>query len=277
MRRLLKRLTTFLALTTLVVLVGCSSLTLAYQQFPLLAGLWANTYLDLDSGQRSKLKEQLQALQAWHRREELPQWQALLRQAQTAFDDGKLGADELQALERNARASMERILQHGAPLAAPVLASLRPEQWQHLQKKMDEKNAEWREKNAGSDGTDERAKRYTTNLERWLGDLDRPTRRQARADAQAWHFDLPVMAQARAARQARVTEALHAWARQDLAGGTALLVQTLQPLPSEQAYRDEIMASVQKLLNGLNDEQRAEVRKHWADWANELRTLQTGK
>lgn len=276
MQRLLKRFATFLALTALVGLVGCSSITLAYQQFPLLAGLWANTYLDLDSGQRSQLKTQLQALQAWHRREEMPQWQTLLRQAQASFDDGKVTAEELLALERSARASMERILQHGAPLAAPVLASLRPEQWQHLQKKMDEKTVEWREKHSGSDGADERAKRYTNNLERWLGDLDRTTRKQARADAQAWHFDLPVMAQARAMRQAHVTEALHAWARQDLAGGTATLVQTLQPLPSEQAYRDEIMASVLKLLNDLNPQQRAQVRKHWADWAAELRSLQAG-
>ena len=276
MQRLLKRFATFLALTALVGLVGCSSLTLAYNQFPLLAGLWANTYLDLDSPQRSQLKTQLQALQAWHRREEMPQWQGLLRQAQASFDDGKVTPDELQVLERNARASMERILQHGAPLAAPVLASLRPEQWQHLQKKMDEKNVEWREKNTGSDGADERAKRYTTNLERWLGDLDRPTRKQARADAQGWTFDLPTMAQARTARQARVTDALHAWARQDLAGGTALLVQTLQPLPSEQAYRDQIMASVQKLLNDMNPQQREQVRKHWGDWAAELRALQQG-
>jgi hypothetical protein len=271
--RLLKRLATLLALATAIVLAGCSSLTLAYQQLPLLAGLWANSYLDLDSTQRAQLKTQLLAWQAWHRREELPHWQALLRQAHAALDDG-VTQDELLALERGARASVERSLQHAAPLVAPLLAGLRPEQWQHLQKEIDEKTAEWRERQSGRDGPEERAKRYVTNLERWLGSLDRATRRQARANAEAWHFDLPAMAQGRATRQARTVEALRAWSRQDQGGGTALMMQNVLPLPAEQAYREQIIASLLKLLNGLSAEQREAVRKHWADWAAELRSLQ---
>jgi hypothetical protein len=272
---LLKRLATLLSLGALLGLIGCSSLTLAYNQLPLLAGLWADRYLDLDGGQEKRLKEQLQAWQAWHRREELPQWAALLRQAHNALDDG-VTRDELLALERGARASVERSLQHAAPLAAPLLAELKPEQWQHLQKKMDEKTEEWREKHSGRDGPEERAKRYTTNLERWLGDLDRATRKQARADAEAWRFDLPAMAQGRAARQARTVDALRAWSRQDLAGGTALLIRNLQPQPAEQPYREQVLASLLKLLNGLDAAQREHVRKHWAHWGTELRTLQAG-
>lgn len=274
--QLLKRLATLLALAALAGLVACSSVSLAYKQFPLLAGLWVDHYLDLDSGQRGRLKVQLLALQAWHRREELPQWLALLRQARQALDDGVATQDELLALERGARASVERCLQHAAPLAGPLLAELRPEQWQHLQKKLDEKTADWRETQSGRDGPDERAKRYTNNLERWLGDLDRATRKQARADAQAWHFDFPAMAQARALRQKRLVDALQAWSRQDLAGGTALLMQDLQPQPAEQAYREEIIASLLKLLNGMTPAQLARVRQHWADWSEELRALQAG-
>lgn len=270
---MLRRLVALLSLTAALLLAGCSGLTLAYQQLPLLAGLWASSYLDLDGAQRTQLRQQLQAWQAWHRREELPHWQALLAQARTALDDG-VTAEELFALERGARASAERSLQHAAPLAVPLLAGLRPEQWQHLQKTMDQKSAEWREKQAGHDGPQERAKRYVSNLERWLGDLDRGTRRQARADAQGWHFDLAAVAQGRALRQARTVEALRAWARHDLAGGTALAMQNLLPLPAEQPYRDQIVTSLLKLLNGLTDEQRAAVRKHWADWAADLRMLQ---
>ena len=272
---LLKRLAALLSLLAVLAVAGCSSVTLAYQQLPLLAGLWADNYLDLDSAQRAQLKTQLQAWQAWHRREELPQWQALLRQAHAALDDG-VTQDELLALERGARASAERSLQHAAPLAAPLLAGLKPEQWQHLQKKMDEKTVEWREKQAGKGGPAERGKRYVTNLERWLGDLDRATRRQARSNAEAWHFDLPAMAQGRATRQARTVESLRAWSRHDLAGGTALMMQNLLPLPAEQAYREQIIASLLKLLNGLSADQREAVRKHWGDWATELRALQAG-
>jgi len=273
--RWMKRFLTCGCLALLLILVGCSSLTLAYQQLPLLAGLWADSYLDLDSDQRARLKVQLQAWQAWHRREELPRWQALLREALAALESG-FTREELLSLERGARASVERSLQHAAPLAAPVLASLRPAQWQHLQKEMDEKADEWRERNAGRGGPSERAKRYATNLERWLGDLDRSTLKQARTDAHTWHFDLQAMAQGRMTRQARAIEALRAWAQHDQAAGISLLMQTLLPLPAEQAYREEIIASLLKLLNGLSPDQRTQVRQHWLAWLEDLRTLHAG-
>jgi Family of unknown function (DUF6279) len=271
---LLKRLAALFFLLALLAAAGCSSVTLAYQQLPLIAGLWADNYLDLDSSQRTQLKSQLLAWQAWHRREELPQLQALLRQAHAALDDG-VTQDELLALERGARASAERSLQHAAPLAAPLLAGLKPEQWQRLQRKMDEKTLEWREKQTGKGGPAERGKRYVNNLERGLGDLSRAARSQARADAEGWRFDLAAMSQGRATRQARTVESLRAWSRQDLGGGTALMMQNLLPQPAEQAYREQIIASMLKLLNGLSAEEREAVRKHWADWAAELRSLQT--
>ena len=55
---LLKRFLTLLALSAALLLAGCSSLTLAYQQLPLLAGLWANSYFDLDSAQRARLGQE---------------------------------------------------------------------------------------------------------------------------------------------------------------------------------------------------------------------------
>jgi len=274
--RLIQRFMAFAAAACLVVLAGCSSLTLAYNQLPTLAGFWVDGYLDLDRNQSRLLKQQLQAWQAWHRREELPQVVALLRQAQGALEGG-VTPDELAALERGARASMERSLQQAAPLAAPLLAGLQPAQWQHLQKRFDKKLAEWREKQSGDDGPDERADKYVQQLERWLGDgLTRGTKRQARADAVAWKTDIPALALARVARQAQTINALQAWARQDYATGTALLMRNMQPMPAEQAYHDQIVATLLKTLNGLSAAERQAVRAHWVDWAAELHKLQAG-
>lgn len=272
---LLKRLATLLALALLAGLVGCSSLTLAYGQLPLIGSLWVDRYLDLDSAQRARVKEQLRQWQSWHRREELPQWQALIQQANTALDDG-VTTEELLTLERSVRASLERCLQHAAPLAAPVLAGLQPAQWTHLKQHMEEKAAEWREKQTAPGGPDERAKRYVETLERWLGDLSRPTRRQARADAHAWRVDVAALAQARAARQADTLAALQAWAHNDLAGGNALLARDLLPQPAELAYREMVTASVLRLLNSLSPAERERVRKHWAGWSAQLQVMQAG-
>lgn len=272
---LLRRLVTLLSLAALAVLVGCSSLTLAYGQLPLLTGLWADQYLDLDRDQRTLLNQQLRAWQAWHRSEELPRWIALLQHARSMLDGGVTAA-ELAALEREARDSAERCLQHAAPLAAPLLAQLRPAQWQRLQRKLDEKRAEWQDEQAGRDGVQLRAKRYASGLERWLGDLDRSTRRQARSDAEGWQVDVAALGQARAQRQARTLEALRAWSHQDLTGGTALLVGNLLPQPAELAYREQIIASLLKLLNGLDAAQRERVARHWGRWMAELRQLHGG-
>lgn len=269
----LRRLATGLALAALLGLAGCSGLSLAYNQLPLLAGFWADRYLDLDRAQRRQLGEQLQAWQDWHRREELPRWVALLEQAQAALDGGVSKA-ELLALEQGARASAERCLQRAAPLAAPLLASLRPAQWQHLQNRLAQRLDDWREDQTGPDAPELRGEQYGDQLSRWLGPLDRATRRQARADAQAWQVDVPGLARARAARHTQTVEALRAWSRQDLAGGTALLMGNTLTQPVEQAYREQVVSSLLKLLNGLSPAERERVRAHWAGWAADLRRLQ---
>ncbi|MFG6467632.1 DUF6279 family lipoprotein [Roseateles sp. BYS87W] len=255
-----------------LALAGCSSLGLAYNQLPLLGGLWLDRYLDLDRPQQARLREQLRAWQAWHRREELPHWQALLRQAQAALDDGTVTPDELLALERGARASLERCLQHAAPLAAPVLADLRPAQWQHLERTLDDKTAEWLAQQNGP--ASDRASRYVSALERWLGDLDRTTRRHARAEAEGWRPDVPALAQARAVRQARTLDALRAWAHHDGPGGTALLLRNSQTLPQEMPHREELIASLLRVFNQMDARQREAVRRHWADWTGDLARLQ---
>jgi len=274
--KLLRRIVTWLALGLALGLAGCSSLTLAYNQLPLLGSLWIDSYLDLDSAQTARMRDKLRAWQTWHRREELPQWQSLLRQARAALADGPVTSDDLLALEVGVRASLERCLLHAASLTAPVLADLRPAQWQHLQKKLDDNTTEWREKMSGRDGTAERARRYVATLDRWLGDLDRTTRKQARADAEAWNFDLATLTQARATRQAHTLEALRAWAHNDLTGGTATLMRFSQTLPAEQPYREEITTSLLRLINGMDARQREQVRRHWADWTAELASLQAG-
>ncbi|WP_214278792.1 DUF6279 family lipoprotein, partial [Escherichia coli] len=69
------------------------------------------SYLDLEPAQQARLREQLRLWLAWHRREELPHLQALLLQASAALQTGGMTADELLALERAGRASLERCLQ----------------------------------------------------------------------------------------------------------------------------------------------------------------------
>jgi hypothetical protein len=263
-----------------LLLAACSTLSLGYGQLPRLASWWIDSYLDLDRAQDAQLDAALEQLIAWHRREELPRWQALLRRADGLWADGGVTEAKLLQLEREAGESIERTLAQAAPLATPLLAGLRPEQWQRLQRKLAERLEEWRERQQQGNAAERRGKRFADGLERWLGDVERPLRRMARHEAEQWPGDPEALAREWAARQQMTLQGLQAWARGEHAAGTRLLVQaggrdTAQLGPAETARRRAVLASTLRLLQAASPAQQAEARAHWARWQSDLTKLHT--
>lgn len=272
---MLARLTLLLAA---LLLAACSTLSLGYPQLPRLASWWIDGYLDLDRAQSAQLDRGLAQLYAWHRREELPRWQALLARADTLWADGQVSEAELLELEREAGESVERTLAQAAPLATPLLASLRPAQWQRLQHKLAEKLEDWREQQHKDHAAERRAERFVDSLDRWLGDVERPLARQARQEAQAWPGDADALAREWAARQRMTLDGLHAWARGEHAAGLRLLAvaggrEHAQLGPAEAARRRAVLASLQRLLSSASAAQQSEARAHWARWRADLARL----
>lgn len=276
MRPMRNRLSALLLLLSLL-LAGCSTLSLGYNQLPRLAAWWIDGYLDLDRDQDRQLDSALQALHAWHRREELPRWQALLAGADSLWDGGVSEA-ELLALEAEASASIERTLARAAPLAMPLLAGLRPAQWERLQSQLRERLDEWREQQLEEDAAHQRGKRFARSLSRWLGDLERPLRRAAHQQAEAWPMDAERLAGEWATRQRKTLDGLRAWAQGDAASGLQLLLAAggrgPQALgPTESARRQAVMSSLLQLLNAASPAQQAEARARWAAWREQLGAL----
>lgn len=273
----MRRFLPALLLVFSLLLAGCSTLSLGYNQLPRLAAWWIDGYLDLDRDQGRQLDAALQELHRWHRREELPRWQALLARADSLWDDG-VNEAELQALEDEAAASFERTLARAAPLATPLLASLRPAQWERLQRRLRERLDDWRAQQDENDAAEQRGKRFARGLGRWLGELERPLRRAAQQQAAAWPFDADRQAAEWAARQRKTLDGLRAWAQGDALGGSQLLLAAggrgAQALgPTETARRRAVMGSVLSLLNAASPAQQARARAHWADWRQQLEAL----
>lgn len=267
-----------LLLATLL-LAACSTLSLGYPQLPRLASWWIDSYLDLDRAQDAQLDAVLEQLYTWHRREELPRLQALLKRADALWAEGGATEAKLLQLEREAGESIERTLAQAAPLATPLLASLRPAQWERLQRKLAERLNEWREKQQEADAAERRGKRFADGLERWLGDVERPLRRQARHEASAWPSDPDALAREWAARQQLTLQGLQAWSRGEHAAGTRLLSvaggrDPAQLGPAESARRRAVLASTLRLLQAASPAQQAEARAHWARWQSDLQKLQ---
>ncbi len=272
-----------LSLLALLLLGACSSLSLGYHQLPRLAGWWIDGYLDLDREQRRQLDAGLAQMMTWHRREELPRWQALLGEADALWHKGPPDEAALLRLERAAYASMERTLAQAAPLAAPLLASLRPAQWQRLERRQTERMNEWLEAQRklvrDGDLAEERGKRFAKQLERWLGRLETPLRRQAVDAVRDWPADTEASVKAWAARQQLTRQGLRAWAAGELEEGRRLLVQASVPLPErlsefERARRAMVMSTVLDLLAAAPPAQQARARAKWQQWRQDLVALE---
>ena len=72
-----------LALGTALLLAGCSTLQLGYNQAHTLLYWWIDGYADLGDMQSARLRQDIDGLLAWHRQQELPAYAQRLRQWRT--------------------------------------------------------------------------------------------------------------------------------------------------------------------------------------------------
>ncbi len=125
------------------VLAGCSAVRFGYNQGPELAFWWLDGYADFDDAQARQARSRLADWFAWHRRTQLPDYAALLMRAQVdvLVDTTPDGACRWFAeLRQRAEVAAERAL----PQAADVIATLKPAQIQHVERRQARANEEFR-------------------------------------------------------------------------------------------------------------------------------------
>ncbi len=285
-----RRLGAVLITLTLAALLGaCSSLRLGYDQLPRLASWWVDDYVAFDRAQQAQFDTALAGLQQWHRREELPRWLALLASADAMAARGQATEADLAALDAAAGQTVARTLAQAAPLAAPVLASLRPDQWQALEAAMAKRHQKWLKEQGVSPSRLQAARSqvFSRGLGRWLGSLDPRQRDLARQLAANWPVaDVPALAADRLQRQALTLQGLRQWAAagtdaQALQRGTDLLLQAsgrgaVPRSPAAQAQRERVESDVLQVMNAASPAQWTKVRAHWAQWRADLQRLQAG-
>jgi hypothetical protein len=170
MRRLLKFALLLLALAWLA---GCSGTRLAYNNADTVVRWMANDYFALEGPQEDDFKARLARFHAWHRGEELPRYSVLMTNAGDKFADG-LTAPELLWAWESAKGHYRRMAAHAAPELAAVLTTLTPAQFDRLDKKFAESDAEYAKKYLKGGEAEQRKRRDKRNLElmrEWFGDL----------------------------------------------------------------------------------------------------------
>lgn len=186
-----------LTLAAGLLLQSCSAVRLGYGNADSLARWWLDQYVDMSPAQDALARERLAGVFSWHRKTQLPDYVAVLRQGQTFVAGQPTVADALTLGDGIIR-RVGTLAEHAAPDIADFLTIVSPVQTERIAGRFAEKNVDYRkEAKLAEDESGQRTARYKRLLERseyWFGDFNGEQRaaikklvdRQA-LDGQFWY------------------------------------------------------------------------------------------
>lgn len=127
-----------------LVLGGCSVARIGYNNAPSLTYYWLDTYFDFDGAQTLVVRDKLQALQDWHRKEELPQIAELLKNLQPSANQS-VTPEQVCRLYGFVLERVAAPLNYMSPTLANLAVTLSQAQITHIQGEFDKRNQQWRE------------------------------------------------------------------------------------------------------------------------------------
>ncbi|MFA4970266.1 MAG: DUF6279 family lipoprotein [Sulfuritalea sp.] len=172
MHRFLHRL--FFVLVATLLLQGCSAVRLGYGNADSLARWWIDQYVDMSPEQDAFVRDRLARYLAWHRKTQLPDYVAVLRQGQK-FVAGQPTTDDALALGDAVVRRGRALAEQATPDIAEFLATVTPAQIERMAGRQAEKNADYAKEAQLADGeSGQRKARYKRLLERaeyWFDDF----------------------------------------------------------------------------------------------------------
>jgi hypothetical protein len=135
---------TWLVVLCLVLLSGCSLLRLTYPQLPTIAYWWLDGYVDFSIAQGPRVQEQLAGWLRWHRATQLSDYAALLQQAQADVLSNATPTQVCRWVDEGA-ARLVIAYEQGVPAAAETLLALTPSQLDHMERRFEKSNADFRD------------------------------------------------------------------------------------------------------------------------------------
>ncbi len=266
-----------LLLLAAAALSGCSGARIAYNNADTALRWMADDYFALEGAQLEDFKLRLAGFHAWHRGEELPRYSAQLAGAAGKLADG-LTRQELYWAWDSVIAAYRRLATQAAPDLAAVLARLSPAQFQRLEQKFAESNAEYANKHLSGSAAAQRARRDKRNLElmqEWFGDLSDTQEAQLQAASAGLPLLYALRLENRQRRQREFLALLKAqrsasglepglrrWLS-DWEGGVSPEYRRLGDL-----HRERYMQMLLELDRGLAPAQRAHAAARLSDYAN---------
>ncbi len=277
----------WLALVALVALCGCSAVKIGYNHADMVGLFYLDRYFDLHDEQEATARQELRALVAWHRRHELPIYAERIEALRTATTREAVPAD-LDSLDADLRATLDRILAQAGPVAVELLAGLSEAQVDHLRKRFADDNEKFADDWLSPSPAKVRDRLFDKTLEqmeRWYGDFTREQRRQIRAWSDARPYDAKLMLAERERRQKEFVDLVQGLrrdhpgaaegmkrAREFIARWESTTPDATDPAKSK-AQRDAALGMFAAIANLATPAQRATAARNLHKWADDLNGL----
>lgn len=179
---------TFLCLTGLLILAGCSSTKMAYRYADWGIVWWVDDYIPLTSEQESRLEQDIRDLRQWHCSTELPRYSEWLTRLKNDVRSGDLDRSTVAWHQEQLFSFFPPLMEQAMPAATRLLASLSDDQVQYLASNMKESQEELEEEFLADNPEttrQARAERTMERVERWLGALNERQRETVSAWSEA--------------------------------------------------------------------------------------------
>ena len=167
-----------------LLLQGCSTIKLAYNQVPHLAYWQLNSYFDLSETQTDRVRDELGDLHQWHRDTMLPRHAELLQKVQQQLPSA-MSPDQACRTYDAVRTQLDKVVTQAEPKLLWLATQLTDAQIRNLQKKQASSNADWKEEwvdLAPDELREQRFKQLSSRAETFYGTLDEPQKAALRAD-----------------------------------------------------------------------------------------------
>ncbi len=266
--------------------VGCSAVRVGYNSAPMLAYWWLDGYFDFDDQQSLRIKADLQAVQDWHRKEELPLVMQTLKDLQLMAPKPVTQTQVCQMVA-GLQARVQAPLDRAAPSIAAIAPTLQVAQIEHIANEFAKREKKWRAEwldGTPTERTERRVKQIVERAESFYGTLESAQIALIKTHIEASSFDGTRQHKEMLRRQQdsiqvlntlRTTRVTPAQATAEIRG---LLERSLKaPDPAFRHYIEQITnescATMVELHNSSTSAQRVRLVQTLRDYEGEARSL----
>ena len=235
-----------------LLMAGCSTVKLAYNQAPQLLSWQLNRYLDLTQPQAERVRDELADLHRWHRDTLLPEHAGLLQKLRQQLP-APMSAEQACRAYADLRTQIDQLLARAEPSLVWLASDLSEAQIRSLQKKQADSNADWKKEWLDPSPDKLREHRYQVLLSRtedFYGTLQEPQKAALRSYIAQSSFDPQ---RTYAERQRR---------QQDL-------VQVLRKIAAERGNTEQARTLLRGYLARLNTSPDAAYQRYAATLVDE--------